>query len=225
MTRPLAAFDQIRIINLPARRDRREQMKRELRRIGLAGDPRVQFFPAIQPDDIAPFRRRGEKGVFLSHLAVLRAAAEQGASVLILEDDADFTPGLQGSGPASDTAIYYGGYEATLPHDLPNSDIVGAHCMGFSADTVRRLVPFLEGLLDHPSPPPIDGAYVWYRRAHPDVETRFAVPPIAVQRPSRSDIAPLRFFDRLPLLRGAAGHARRLKRKIRRRGDGSATSP
>jgi glycosyl transferase family 25 len=224
MTLPFSNFDLLRIINLPARTDRRQQMERELRRVGLGGDPRVGFFPAIQPHDEAPFRSRGEKGVFLSHVAVLREAADRGASVLILEDDADFTEALATAGQASGD-IFYGGYEADRPGDLHNSDIIGAHCMGFSAGTAAALLPYLTELLDHSSPPPIDGAYVWFRRAHPEVATVFAIPPIAVQRPSRSDIAALRFFDRIPLLRGAAGQARRLKRRLHRLGSRSATRP
>ena len=221
MTRPLPAFDLIRIINLPSRTDRRQQMTHELKRVGLNEDSRVAFFTAVQPADAAPFRSRGEKGVFLSHLAVLREAAEASASVLILEDDADFTTALPTSDRDRLEGIFYGGYEATSPEDLPASDIIGAHCMGFAAPVAKDLVPYLESLLDHPSPPPIDGAYVWFRRAHPEVPTHFAVPPIAVQRPSRSDIAPLRFFDRLPVLRQAAAQARRVKRRLQRRGDGS----
>lgn len=217
MNRPLPAFDLIRVINLPIRTDRRKQMERELRRIGLHEDKRVSFFPAIAPPEATPFRSRGEKGVFLSHLAVLREAAERDASVLVLEDDADFTAALKAGEPSMCPDVFYGGYMAMTPEDLHGSDIIGAHCMGFSADVARALVPYLERLLDHPSPPPIDGAYVWYRRAHPEISTMFAVPPIAVQRPSRSDIAKLRFFDRMPMLRDAASQARKLKRELQRR--------
>ena len=99
MTDVFAPFLQIRIINLPARRDRRRQMEAELRRAGLGADPRVAFFPGIVSPDHAPFRARGEKGVFLSHLSILREAAKAGASVLILEDDADFTPAVTMASP------------------------------------------------------------------------------------------------------------------------------
>lgn len=224
MKRPFPAFELIRIINLPARADRRQQMERELRRIGLADDPRVAFHPAVAPEDPDPFRSRGEKGVFLSHLSILREAASRDSSVLILEDDADFTSALAAGDPPAADGVFYGGHEAATPDDLQASDIIGAHCMGFSAEVAKALVPYLTALLDHSSPPPIDGAYVWFRRSFPEVPTIFAVPPIAVQRPSRSDIAPLRFFDRLPLLRGAAGQARKVKRRIQRRLRESASS-
>lgn len=216
MTRPFAAYQQIRIINLPERKDRHAEMLSELRRIGLADDDRVRFFPGMRSTEAKPWRRPGERGVFLSHLAILEEAAQAGASLLILEDDADFTAAIQEVQPPSE-GIFYGGYEAATPEDLPASDIIGSHCMGFSAEVVRDLAPYLRQLIDHPDPPPIDGAYVWYRRANPHVPTVFAEPPVAVQRPSRSDIAQLRWFDRTPGLRNAAGLIRHLRHRLRQR--------
>lgn len=205
-------FDQVRIVNLPHRADRRAQMRGELRRIGAADDARVAFFEACRFDERGTFESVGARGCYHSHLAILEDAAAKGHSVLILEDDADFTP------PARDTMlpagwqIFYGGYHAAQPDDLHNSDIAGSHVMGFSADIVPVMVAYLRGLLELDDHPPVDGAYVWFRRAHPAVVTHFAVPPIAVQRPSRTDIASLRFFDRWPGLREGVSVARNVKR-------------
>lgn len=210
-------FQLIRIINLPARHDRRREMMGELHRIGLADDPRVRFADGVLVEDKAPFRAPGEKGVFLAHLNILREAAGEGQSVLILEDDVDFAPGVKNWPDMPEADINYGGYIAANPADLPNSDIIGAHCMGFSARAVQALVPFLEQLLHHESPPPIDGAYVWFRRQNPEFTTCFAEPVIAVQRPSRSDITPLNPLDRIKILRGPLAAARAIKRKVRRR--------
>lgn len=58
---------------------------------------------------------------------------------------------------------------------------------------------------------PVDGALNWVRRARPDLTALAAAPPIAHQRASRSDIAPLRWFDRLPVIRNMAGLARLLR--------------
>ncbi|QNN65320.1 glycosyltransferase family 25 protein [Sphingomonas rhizophila] len=213
---PFAAFDRIRIINLASRPDRRREMQGELARVGLGDDPRVGFFDAVASDSASPWRAKGERGVFLSHLAILQEAAKSGESVLILEDDADFTPALADLHVDPGTQIFYGGYDATSPGPLVDSDIVGAHCMGFSRDIVPLLVAFLEPLQAHHSPPPIDGAYVWYRRAHPETRTQFAEPVVAVQRPSRSDIAHPKQIDRIPVLRALAPVARRAKRSILR---------
>ena len=149
-------------------------------------------------------------------MKILKEAAATGESALILEDDVDFVPGAEIWQRSPDADISYGGYIASNPDDLANSDIIGAHCMGFSNRAVQALVPFLEQLLQHKSPPPIDGAYVWFRRQNPDFTTAFADPVIAVQRPSRSDIATLRAFDRMPMLRELIGTARSLKRKLQR---------
>ena len=213
---PFAGFDRIRIINLPARSDRRAEMTAELRRVGLADDPRVEFANGVIAEDATPFRSAGEKGVFLAQLQVLRDAAEAGESVLILEDDVDFTAAASTWRRSEACDIAYGGYEGADPANLEASNIIGAHCMGFSARAVKELAPFLERLLRHESPPPIDGAYVWFRRAHPQFRTEFAYPIVAVQRPSRSDIAPRRAFDRVAVLRVPARMGRAVKRRAQR---------
>jgi len=210
-------FDLIRIINLPYRSDRRAEMMRELAAIGLADDPRVKFFEAIRPADKADFYSVGAHGVYLSHLAILREAARAGASVLILEDDCHFLPAARGPEGLPDLTsgwdIFYGGYDAADPADLMHSDIVGAHMMGFSAATAARLCAYFDTLEYAGAHPPTDGAYVWFRRAHGDVRTVFAVPPLALQRPSRTDIGDLRIFDRIAFLRPLIERARRLKRQ------------
>jgi glycosyl transferase family 25 len=211
-----AGFDRIRIINLPLRPDRRREMGGELRRIGLEDDPRVEFVEGVIVENRAPFRASGEKGVFLAQLKVISESAAAGESVLILEDDVDFTPAARSWHLPDGCDIAYGGYESSGPEDLENSDIVGAHCMGFSARAVRALAPFLEQLLEHESPPPIDGAYVWFRRQHPEFRTEFARPAVAVQRPSRSDIATPRAFDRVPSLSAPISAARVIKRRLQR---------
>jgi len=71
-------FDMIRIINLPERTDRRRRMESELRRVGLAGDPRVEFFRAIRPAEALNHASIGMHGVFLSHHAILKERPRQG---------------------------------------------------------------------------------------------------------------------------------------------------
>ena len=210
-----SAFQRIRIINLPSRPDRRAEMAAELRRIGLEGDPRVQFVDGVIVSDMKPFRRPGEKGVFLAQLGIISDAAAAGESVLILEDDVDFTPALESWRPSPECDIAYGGYEAADPANLQSSDIIGAHCIGFSARAVQALAPFLSDLLEHDAPPPIDGAYVWFRRQREGFRAEFAEPVVAVQRPSRSDISSSS-LDRLALLRPGLAIIRKLKRIVQR---------
>jgi len=208
-------FDEIRIINLASRKDRRAKMIGELRRVGIADDPRVEFFDAISFPDAGAFSSPGARGVFYSQLEILDQAARRGHSVLIVEDDVDFVDGAEKFVPDEDWAIFYGGYYAKDPENLQESDIIGAHLMGFSASIVPRVADYLRSISCDGIHPPIDGAYVWFRRAHPDVPTLFARPPLGHQRPSRSDIAELRFYDRLPVFRQGASAGRALKRSIK----------
>jgi glycosyl transferase family 25 len=210
-------FDRVRVINLRSRRDRRSQMNEELRKVGLLGDSRVAFFDAIRPEAPGRFSSVGARGVYASHMEILKDAARAGQSVLILEDDCDFVRDAERYIPPAPWDVFYGGYVAADPEHLTSSDIIGAHMMGFTAEGARYVVDFLETLACEGTHPPIDGAYVWFRRAHPDIPTLFAEPPLAHQRPSRTDIADLRFFDRMIGLREAASAARRVKRFFRSR--------
>jgi len=47
----------------------------------------------------------------------------------------------------------------------------------------------------------VDGAYTWFRRTHPTRRTWVALPELGHQRQSRTDIHPLRWYDRWPLVR------------------------
>lgn len=207
-------FDEIRVINLANRKDRRASMLRELDRIGLGNDRRVAFFNAISFADAGAFSSRGARGVFHSQLAILEEAAQRGHSVLILEDDVDFVDGARDYTLPRHWAIFYGGYYAKNPNDLQASDIVGAHMMGFSAEIVPKVASYLRSINCIGIHPPIDGAYVWFRRANPDVVTLFAKRPLGNQRPSRSDIAELHFYDRLPGFMQSAAAARLVKRSF-----------
>ena len=68
--------------------------------------------------------------------------------MLILEDDVDFTPAAVSWGRPNDCDIAYGGYFPADPNDLQSTDIIGAHCIGFSARAAQALAPFLSDLLD-----------------------------------------------------------------------------
>ena len=89
----IAACGQIVVINLPERADRRAEFEVQLNRIGLSfKDPSVRIFDAIRPTAREGFPSIGARGCFLSHLAVLRKALEDGAEkVLLCEDDLNFT--------------------------------------------------------------------------------------------------------------------------------------
>jgi len=220
------SFDRIYVINLADRADRRRDMAAELASIGTSfDDPRVRLFPAIRPDDAGPFRTIGARGAFLSQLGILTEARDLGCHrILMFEDDLDFVPGFTAAiGPALDMLdilggdIFYGGYifpdgrghvDATATplalaeHDNP---IRLAHFMGFGRAAIEGLVPYLEAMLNRAAGDPaggpmdVDGAYNWFREAHPEISAWLAQPQLGVQRPSRTDISAPGPIDRLPL--------------------------
>lgn len=233
------SFDRLYVVNLPDRADRRREMAAELARLGTGfDDPRVRLFAAIRPDEGGPFRSAGARGAFLSQLGVLREAREQGhGRILMLEDDCDFVrtigrrlPPLLDRLDAEGFAIFHGGH--FLPDDPgppdpaagpllradPALTIRLAHCVGFGPAAIDGLPAYLGAMLARPAGSPeggpmdVDGAYNWFRRARPDLATWLAVPPVAHQRPSRTDISATGALDRLPspLVRLARGMRRRL---------------
>jgi GR25 family glycosyltransferase involved in LPS biosynthesis len=207
-------FDSIYVINLLERTDRRREMEAELDAIGLSHDPRVAFFPAIRPADPGDFTSVGARGVYEGQKQLLTDAAERGQSILILEDDCAFRRGTKDYVAQGQWDIFYGGYFAHQPEDLLNSDIEGAHMMGFSARGARLVAEYLKNLRYEGIHPPIDAAYVWFRREYPSVPTVFAVPPLARQRASRSDIAAPKPWDSIFLLRSASSALRQLRNRL-----------
>ena len=242
MTSLLNTFDRVYVINLPQRSDRRAEIAAQLRRVGMALDKEpLTLFPAIRPADAGGFPNVGTRGCFMSHLGVLQDAARTGhAPIAILEDDLDFAPAYATAGPAVAQAlaaepwdIFYGGHRiqgepAHAPEDAPGRavrevapevPIVTAHFIAFSGRAIAPLVSTLEAMLERPPGDPrggpmhVDGAYAWFRAAHPQFRTLVAVEQLGVQRASRTDIHALKWFDTVPLVRGLAQAARRLKRR------------
>lgn len=219
----LDPFDSVYVVNLPSRTDRREQMEEQLRRVGLSFDSsNVHLFPAVRPSDPGGFESIGARGCFMSHLSILKAAS--GArNVLILEDDLNFAPSLRDIRLPSDWNIFYGGALHTLQTAgeltvVPsNHDIQCSHFVAFNGPMIPRMIDFLEALLRRAPGDPeggpmhVDGAYNTFRARTPDAITLMAIPELGYQRPSRSDVAPLKWFDKIPALRGAVKAVRALK--------------
>lgn len=204
-------FDCIYVINLPDRIDRRREITAQLALIGLAGDPLVAFFPAVRPTDPEDFGSLGERGCFLSHLGALKDAVAAGhRSILILEDDVDWTPaalarnarldalrdtdwGFLHGGRGHDRAAADGAI--SLVRLEPERELLLGHFIGLRGDVIARMVDYLEAMLQRPKGSPeggpmhVDGAYSWFRRAHPEVAAYVCSPSVAQQRSSRSDIS------------------------------------
>jgi glycosyl transferase, family 25 len=235
----LKTFDLIQIINLKERRDRRAQMVSELRRLGLVLDQTgVELIEASRFADHAGFSSPGARGCFDSHLRALRRARELGArSTLILEDDCDFSNEIRRTLPSALTtlhgntwSVFYGGYVrwsqhgaemgSPIAHATPRDSFIGAHFIALASEAVKHLVPFLTAMQARPPGSPeggpmhVDGAYDWFRAAHPHLQTWVANPVLGHQRPSRSDIHRIGAADRTLLVRDLVSLTRRMRRGV-----------
>lgn len=214
-------FGQICVINLRSRPDRRREMHAQLERIGLGLDSaNVLLFEADKPSDAGGFPSRGARGCFMSHLAVLRAARDQGVeSVLILEDDLNFCADF----PARFDAVAshlerhgWGMLHGVYACPGAAAPDCGEPCVrvdpGLAIETspfvavhgrwIGLLVDYLEAMLARAPGDPrggpmhVDGAYCWFRREHPQLPTWLASPPLGYQRSSRTDVHALQWWDR-----------------------------
>jgi len=240
----LPPFERIYVLNLPERADRRREIEAQLRRFGLSlhAEP-VRLFRAVRPADAGPFPSVGARGCFMSHLGMLQEAARDGlGSVLILEDDLDFAPDAEVRLPQTlrtlqghDWSVFYGGYElpeagnaAAAEPPTPSAlrqlaapeAVRTTHFIALRGAAIAEAARFLEAVAARPPGDPaggpmhVDGAYTWFRRSHPALSTWLAVPELGHQRRSRTDIHPLRWYDRWPLVREMAQCARRLRRSL-----------
>lgn len=238
MNHPLAYFQKVYVINLASRADRRQEMEQQLAGLGLAlAHPLVQLFTAIRPEEPGGFPSLGARGCFMSHLEVLRSArARRLERVLIVEDDLNFVPGFSRRIPAlvgnlatSDWSLFYGGYLVdelpgypgpdgllAIPPDLP---VQTSHFLALNGPgTIGACIGHLEAMLRRAPGDPaggpmhVDGAYNWFRQAHPQLRTLLAVPELGYQRSSRTDVHDLKWFDRMPVAREAVAWLRQWKR-------------
>jgi Mrp family chromosome partitioning ATPase/uncharacterized protein involved in exopolysaccharide biosynthesis len=227
----LRAFDRICIVNLPEREDRRREVTRELARQGIDVDGRqVRFVEAIRPDAAGDFPSIGARGCYLSHLKTLKQAQADGVRrLLVLEDDAMFTPAMREAAPLAETILgggwqlaYPGHVEPSLPGPLrwerTDAPLVCAHCYAVQGSALPLVIDYLEACLARPAGHPdggamhYDGALTMLRQARPDLVTLIASRSLASQRSSRSDIIGPSWIDRLPF----AGLARGVRNGWRR---------
>jgi glycosyl transferase, family 25 len=230
-------FDRIYVINLPFRLDRRREIEQQLAAVGLTfQSPQVRLFEAVRPPDAAGFPTVGTHGCFLSHLGVLRDAAGL-SRIAIFEDDLNFSRDFLERAPAmfQDLAsnpewrFFYGANSAKLPQGRgllplrPDLPLTGAHFLGIQGDTAP-IADFLTAMLNRPpghpegGPMHVDGAYSWYRAAHQDQPALYACPDLGYQRPSRTDIHALAWYDNVNGVRDVAFALRRFKSTLRELG-------
>lgn len=216
----LRQFERIYVINLAHRTDRRRQIERQLRKLGLSfSDPQVILFEAIRPESKGKWPSIGTLGCFMSHLHALKRADDDGVgSVLILEDDTDWSDGFLKHADAVldeievlDWDVLHGGVEdgnerPRLQRLSWEDRLILTNFIAFRgtllADIVAHLTALSEREMGDPrgGPMHVDGAYNWFRKDRPAVETYISTPALARQRPSRTDIHDLGWSDRAPVV-------------------------
>lgn len=237
MKRLIEFFDRTYIINLEDRTDRRLRVESEFRSIGLEiPSEKIRFYSAARPASQGEFYSVGAKGSFYSHRDVLKLAAEDGLNnVLVVEDDVSFR---NVPAQAIDVAVrslasekwdvVYLGYLEPASPDLPGplspwpNDTIGGHFYAVNNGFFRTMIQYMNDCelrpRDHPDGGPMsrDGAFNHIRYLHPNIRVLIAVPNFAYQRSSRTDIAPVKFYDRIDWLRPPLQLLRDWKTRVRK---------
>lgn len=203
-------------------------MEKQLARIGW----RAEFFSAIRPTDAGNFPSIGARGCFLSHLSVLKKVQDGSQQLVVLEDDVDFVQGFGDQWQSSmselakrDWSIFYPGHLVDgLPMGLsrvsPSTGVLGAHFIAINGHAISTVVGALESILTRPyghplgSPMHVDGAYSTIRKQNPSLVTYARFPVLGYQRPSRTDIGNVKWFDNVGILTPIVGLARKVKAGI-----------
>lgn len=217
------------LINLKDRPDRAAEMQQQLDRIGW----QAEFVTVGRPQSHGGFPSIGARGCFESHLTILKMGYRTGDHILIMEDDLNFSnefskhwPNLLEFMETSDWSILY------PAHGLPDQDgiveipsSIGMACTHFliiHRDSVAKIITGLETIRSREpghadgGPMHVDGAYSTLRKQNICLRTFAFSPALGYQRPSRSDIADLRFYDRVSALRPILAQIRRVKRLVTR---------
>ena len=237
MKRLFDAFDQVRIINLRERADRRAGVEKELARIGFPEIvPPLSFYVAERPAPV-PAGEYAPKGSLISHREVIREGLAAGAErLLVIEDDVFFTEPdagaldrlLDAMGRAQWDIIYFGRLSGEgEPGDGPlrrcRGGVIGGHFYGMTRPYMENVLGFLDSLgkpelgMGEVRPVFRDGAFGLYAERNPQVRQFLAEPSFAGQRSSRTDLHRLAVYDRLPGLRDLAAAARNLRNSLRKR--------
>ena len=213
-------------------------MADQLRNVGLSyQSDNVNLFAAIRPADSGGFATIGARGCFMSHLSILEDAFKRNyKTILIIEDDCNFTSdcvarlqALEESHLSKNWDILYGGTLSGKIFDnntkgfeyvASEQPLMGSHFISIKGNVLPELINYFKAMLERPvghidgGPMHVDGAYSWFRYAHPQYKTLLSVPHLAYQRSSRTDIHPNQWYDRLPFFKGIVVSIRKFKNRF-----------
>jgi len=219
------SFDRITVISLRARTDRRAETAAELQRHGVLLH-RITWHIADKPTATPPNWSRytlGTYGCYTSHLQVLKNfLASTATRMLVLEDDVHLT--RSDVTVPDHSMVYFGALRRQIHHIgwetlADNDGIVGLHCYGVTRAAAAILVSDLEAAMVRQDGDPlggpchVDGAISMIRERH-GIPTALLGPAIALQRSSATDIHPLAWYDRAPIVRSLVARLRAARNRI-----------
>lgn len=162
------------------------------------------------------------------------ASQEKLRNVLIFEDDVSFRDvkdslidQIVSSLASRKWDIVYFGYLSSPDMDLEgplaqfSKGVMGAHFYAVNASLIDPLLQFMNQCETRPpgspegGPMTADGALNHVRLLIPDMRVLLAVPNLAHQRSSRTDVSPQPIFDQIVVLRPLIRKARVIKHKLR----------
>ncbi len=232
MRRIIDFFDRAYIINLEDRVDRKLGVEKEFQKIGIEiPDDKIQFYTSTRPTEQGDFPSLGARGSFTSHRDVLELALSNSLkNVLVFEDDVGFNKfndrdveNILGKLSEETWDIIYFGYEkpADLNLDGPladwKQDTIGGQFYGVNQPFIEKMAQYMHDCetrpVGHPDGCPTfrDGAYNHIRYLEPEIRVLLSVPNLAGQRSSRTDLHPLKFYDRLKWMRPVVDGIRAIK--------------
>ena len=235
MKRLIEYFDRTYIINLKDRPDRRLFAEREFNRIGIEiPSTKVRFYDAVRPLDKGVFHQIGARGTFTSHRDILSIANKDGLrNVLVLEDDVSFRSidekhfeSLIAKLSQNQWDIIYFGYLVPSDDNLVGpllpwvQKTLGGHFYGVNGIFLSKMLQYMNECVtrprDHPDGGPMgrDGAFNHVRIVYPDTRVFISVPNLALQRSARTDVHPLKGFDKIVFLRPLIERARANKHRV-----------
>ena len=204
-------FDDVAVINLKSRPDRKQSVTHELAAIGISED-RIRFPNAPICETDGGFPSKGVYGNYLSHLNILEGALDRSAQrVLVLEDDAilsakardpDYQAWVIKEAEVYDWATWHLGHK--LRRELRGQpqgvrptkmEFHWAHCYAVQNDSIADLLGFLKTLMSRPQGHPdggkmyIDGALYHFRADHTHKPCLVSNPALSIQKGSDSNLA------------------------------------
>jgi glycosyl transferase, family 25 len=236
MRRLVNRFDRAYIINLPDRTDRLRLVSKSFDSIGIKiPNQKLRIYSAVRPTDKGDFYSLGARGAFNSHREVLKLAVADGLqNVLVFEDDVAFNTvpedkvlNIINALPALDWDVVYFGYGKVelSPSDLGSPLLVwpqptlGGHFYAVNGRFMGPMIQYMNECearpINHPDGGPMsrDGAFNHIRLIKPEIQVWIAIPNLASQASSRSDLSP-RFFDNILWLRPIISSVRQFKSRV-----------